>query len=81
MRRGSKLGRALLLGVAVAAIVGASVLYGDCDTYYNSRLAWIQGVHVCAYNGSGCTECYDYEGNSCVTNGSSCTPIPDHRGL
>ena len=31
MRRSSRLSRALLLAVAVAAIVGASVLYGDCE--------------------------------------------------
>lgn len=73
MRQVGRSRLAILLAVAIVTFVGAAV-FGDCETYNNSRIAWIGGQNICAYTGSGCTECWDSGGNSCVTNGSSCVP-------
>lgn len=59
----------VIVGMGVAAGAFAS---WTCTTYSNSRIAYIQGQNVCAYTGTGCTECVGPNGESCVTNGTSC---------
>ena len=70
--------RVLLCLLPVVVAVGVIVVpaLAECTTYSNSRVAWIQGQSVCAFSGSGCTECWEDDGG-CVTNGESCVPHLD----
>lgn len=65
----------LILVTALIFLIGAAVaVYAACEPFPNSRPAFIGGQMVCAYTGTGCTECVDGGGSSCVTNGIDCTP-------
>jgi hypothetical protein len=63
-----------VLLVLAALLLIAIPLLAECYSYPNSRPAYIYGQSVCAYTGSGCTECVEGSG-SCITNGSGCTPF------
>ena len=69
------------LMVVFALAIGVGAALGECANYPNSRVAWIQGFTVCAYTGSGCTECWNSGGSSCATNGSNCTPQIENKSL
>ncbi len=49
-------------------------LDADCNQYWDSKPVYYNGQLYCGYNGGGCTECTDDDGNHCATDGSACTP-------
>lgn len=51
-----------------------------CNTYNNSRPAYVWGSYTCAYTGSGCDECYNSNGSYCVgSEGSIYCDGPDFQ--
>jgi hypothetical protein len=73
--------RAVLFFVLALAVIGGFgvPLFADkvCQTYEDSKPAWMPGYgEVCAFTGSGCTECTDTgSGDSCTTAGDDCEPF------
>jgi hypothetical protein len=72
----------IVLGAALAATIffapsGNAIQCGDpsnwqCQSYPNSRVAFLSGYVVCAFSGSGCEECIDFEEGCVIVCEPSC---------